>query len=86
MLDPLLGPHGQEQKFSGARVYRVTFKNIPHSLRTHIQSFGQLLKFFGLESLYFCDFRNPTTTPSGVLGTVWRKKERKKERRKIPKL
>jgi hypothetical protein len=41
-------PNQQERKFSSARVSRVTFKHLPQSLRTHIQSFGtlrQLLKF-----------------------------------------
>jgi hypothetical protein len=33
-------PHRHKQKFSGARVCRVTFKHLPRPLRSHILSFG----------------------------------------------
>ena len=41
-------PHQLERKFAGALICRVTFKHLPHFLRSHIRSFGtigQLLKF-----------------------------------------
>jgi hypothetical protein len=35
-------PHRREQKFSGTHVCRVTFKQIPQPLKTHVRSFGTL--------------------------------------------
>ena len=35
-------PHRHEQKFSGARVCRVTFKHLHQHLRSHIRIFGTL--------------------------------------------
>ena len=37
-----LAPHEHERKFSGTRVCRVTFKQFPQPLRSHIRSFGTL--------------------------------------------
>ena len=39
-------PHRHQQKLSGTRVCRVTFKHLPQPLRSHIRSFGTLGQLF----------------------------------------
>ena len=67
-------PHQHEWKLLGAHVCKVTFKHLLQPLRCLNRSFGtlgQLLKIPPLSAQgAYAKFRNPKTTPSGVLGTA----------------